>query len=124
MHHPASRFSEPWGRAAKSMLDSMLRISEVGLEVQERLAAQQLRTLEAHFDAGFWHRSTLGQPSVPGSLSPSLESIAEVADQLTASTQDLIDVQLQMQDSLLDCVEDMIDGLTGAPATALTAATQ
>ena len=96
----------------QSMLESLLRLGEVGLDVQERFAVQQLRTLEVHFDLGSRHRSTPRQPYLADSFSPSLETIAEVAAELTASTQDLIDVQLQMHDELLDCLEDVIDGFT------------
>ena len=114
MHQLPSRFFEPWSRAAKSMLDSVFRIGEVGLEAQERFAAHSLRSFEAHFDAEVWQRPVLQSAGMSASVLPSLESLADMAEQLTVSTQELIDVQLQMHDSLLDYVEDVIDDLSGA----------
>ena len=113
MHQLPSWFLEPWSRAAKSMLDSAFRMGEVGLEAQERFAAQSLRSFEAHFDAEVWQRAALQGAGRSASVLPSLESLADMAEQLTVSTQELIDVQLQMHDSLLDCVEDVIDDLSG-----------
>ena len=100
----------------KTMMGCALRLKEVFVRTQTLLARQHLAVVEASMEAGTKHwQAIIETKYTAGLIARQADVVAELGERLIATTQEILDIQVQVQDEWVQCMEDSFKAVQSKP---------